>query len=455
MKILLINPPGKTSFIAPPLGLMSLAASLRNSGYFPKILDYLIENFNEDSILKNVQKADLIGITAVSPHINNALNLASLIKKEFPDKIIVLGGAHASLLPQETIKNNPFIDFLIRGEGEIRIIQLIEYIQNQRKLEELDGIVFKKDGKIINLQPKQFIQNLDDLPMPAYDLIPFKKYSLYLQSQFQPAITMLTNRGCPFNCIYCSKPVFGSSLRTRNPESILKEIIFLKENYNIKEIIFYDDSFTLEKEKIIKLCQLIIKNNIKINWKCETRVNLVDQGLLNLMKKAGCYMICYGIESGNQKILNILKKGITLEQIRKAVAITKKAKIKILGYFMIGIPEETEKNIQETIRFAKELNPDYAQFSIATAYPGTELYQIAEKQGKITKDFSGSFYALTKQKKIISLCDVDAEILKKYLKKAYYSFYFRPPYIIQRIYKIKSFNDLIYNLKGLKSLLKI
>ncbi|MBU1255810.1 radical SAM protein, partial [Patescibacteria group bacterium] len=192
-----------------------------------------------------------------------------------------------------------------------------------------------------------------------------------------------------------------------------------------------------------------------INWKCETRVNLVDQELLNLMKKAGCYMICYGIESGNQKILDILKKGITLEQIEKAIIITKKAKIKILGYFMIGIPQETEKNIKETINFAKKLNPDYAQFSIATAYPGTELYQIAEKQGKITKDFSDSFYALTRQKKIISLCDIKSKVLQKYLKKAYYSFYFRPSYIIQRIYKIKSFNDLIYNLKGLKALLRI
>jgi len=358
-------------------------------------------------------------------------------------------------LPQETIENNPFIDFLIRGEGEIRIIQLIEYIQNQGKLGELDGVVFKKDGKIINLQPKKIIQNLDDLPIPAYDLIPFKKYSLYLQTQFQPTITMLTSRGCPFNCIYCSKPVFGSSVRARSPESILEEIIFLKKNYNIKEIIFYDDSFTLEKERIIKLCKLIIKNNIKINWKCETRVNLVDQELLNLMKKAGCYMICYGIESGNQKILNVLKKGINLKEIKKAIELTRKAEIETLGYFMLGIPGETEKEIEQTIDLAKKLKLDYAQFSIATAYPGTELYQIAKKQGKITKDFSNSFYALTKQKRIISLCDVNAEILKKYLKKAYYSFYFRPSYIIQKIYKIKSFNDLIYNLRGLTKLIKI
>jgi len=455
MKILLINPPGKTSFIAPPLGLMSLAASLRKFGHSPKILDYLIENFNQDSLFKNIQEFDLIGITSVSPHINSALNLAHLIKKKFPNKIIVLGGSHASLLPQETIENNPSIDFLIRGEGEIRIIQLIKYIQGEKKLEELDGITFKKDGKIINIEPKEFIQNLDNLPMPAYDLIPFKKYSSYLQSQFQPAITMLTSRGCPFHCIYCSKPVFGSSVRTRSPESILKEIIFLKKNYNIKEIIFYDDIFTLEKEKITKLCQLIIENNIKINWKCETRVNLIDQELLNLMKKAGCYMICYGIESGNQKILNILKKGIILKEVEKAVSITKKAKIKILGYFMIGIPEETEENIKETINFAKKLNPDYAQFSIATAYPGTELYQIAKEQGKITKDFSNNFYALTKQKELISLCDIKSKILQKYLRKAYRSFYFRPSYIIQRIYNIKSFNDLIYNLKGFKALLKI
>jgi len=455
MKILLINPPGKTSFIAPPLGLMSLAASLRNSGHFPKILDYLIENFNQDSIIKNVQKADLIGITAVSPHINNALNLASLIKKEFPDKIIVLGGAHASLLPQETIKNNPFIDFLIRGEGEIRIIQLIEYIQNQRKLEELDGIVFKKDGEIINLQPKKFIQNLDDLPIPAYDLIPFKKYSLYLQGQFQPAITMLTSRGCPFNCIYCSKPVFGSFLRTRSPESILEEIFFLKKSYNIKEIIFYDDTFTLNRQRIIDLCRLLIQENLKINWKCETRVNLVDEELLKIMKKAGCYLISYGLESGNQRILDVLKKGINLKEIKKAVQLTHEVEIETLGYFMLGIPGETEKEIEQTIDLAKKLKLDYAQFSIATAYSGTELYEIARSKGKLPKDFSAGFYALTKQKNIVSLCDINVEALKKYLKKAYYSFYLRPFYLWKRLKNIKTLNDLYYNLRGIKMLLKI
>jgi len=455
MKVLLINPPGKTSFITPPLGLMSLAASLENAGHSPKIFDYLVEDFNQDSLFKNIQKIDLIGITAVTPHINSALNLARLIKERFPHKIIVLGGAHASLLPQETIENNPFIDFLIRGEGEIRIIQLIEYLEGQIKLEELDGIVFKKDKQIINIPPKEFIQNLDDLPRPAYDLISLEKYSSYLQSQNQPATIMLTSRGCPFNCIYCSKPVFGSSLRARSSKSILEEIVFLKENYNIKEIFFYDDSFTLDEKRIIELCQLMIENNIKISWKCETRVNLVNQELLDLMKKAGCYMICYGIESGNQKILDVLKKGITLEQTEKAITMTKKAGIKILGYFMIGIPKETEENIQETINFAKKLNPDYAQFSIATAYPGTELYQIAKNQGKLTEDFSNSFYALANQKEIISLCDIKPETLQKYLKRAYYSFYFRPSYILRSIYNISSLNDLKYNLKGIKGLLRI
>jgi len=203
------------------------------------------------------------------------------------------------------------------------------------------------------------------------------------------------------------------------------------------------------------LCQLIIKENLKINWKCETRVNLVDKELLETMKKAGCYLISYGFESGNQRILNILKKGTTLEQIKKAVYLTREAGIEILGYFMLGIPGETKKEIEQTIDLAKNLNLDYVQFSIATAYPGTELYQIVQRQGKLSKNFLAGFYALGQQKGIVSLCDIDPKVLQRYLKRAYWSFYFRLTYIWQRIANIKSLNDLKYNLKGLKTLLRI
>ncbi len=456
MRILLINPPGKTSFISPPLGLMYLAASLRTAGHQPLILDYLLEKFDKDSLFKTInQGVELIGITAVSPLIKNALYLADLIKKNFPQKTIILGGPHPTLLPKETLKKARGVDYIIKGEGEKKLNLFIQYLEGKKSKEDLDGVVFRDKNKIIDLPQKGFIENLDELPFPARDLVPLKQYSPHLESRSKPATTLITSRGCPFHCIYCSKPAFGNQFRARSPENILKEMKLLKETRGIKELIFYDDSFTLDRKRIIKLCELLLAKNLDIKWKCETRVNLVDEELLLTMKKAGCYRIGYGIESGNQKILNILKKGITIEEIKKAVKMTKKAGIEILGYFMLGIPGETEKEIKETINFAKGLNIDFAQFSIATAYPGTELYQIAQSQEKIPNNWETGSYALTGQKNIISLCELDSSALQKYLKTAYRSFYFRPAYIRQKIKNINSFSDVSYYLKGLKSLIKI
>lgn len=455
MKILLIYPPGKTSFVTPPLGLMYLGAYLKKAGHQPEILDFLLDRFDEDLLFEKAKNAELIGISAVTPLIANAIKLADLIKEKFPEKIIVLGGPHPTLLPRETIESCKNIDYIVKGEGEERLNWLIEYLIGKRRKEDLDGLYFRENGEIIDLPQKSRIENLDSLLFPARELVPIERYSKFLESRKKPATTIITSRGCPFDCTYCSKPIFGRLCRERSPENILKEMELLKEKYNVREIIFYDDTFTLNGERIAELCQLLIEKKVNIIWKCETRVNLVNGELLRLMKRAGCYLIGYGIESGNQKILDVLKKGITIAEVEKAVKITRETGIEILGYFMLGIPGEGEKEIKETIEFAKSLNIDYAQFSIATAFPGTELYRTAKTQNRIPKDWQDSFYALGQTKKITSLCELDPETLQKYLKTAYRSFYFRPKYILNKIKKMKSMNDFIFYLRGLKSLLKI
>jgi len=455
MKVLLINPLSTSSFITPPLGLLYLAASLKKAGHEPEILDLMLEKLGPEEVLAKISlEVRVIGIPAVTPLIQSAVSLANLIRKRFPEKIIILGGSHPSLLPEETLANSPCVDFIIKGEGEERINLLIGYLDGRRKEEELDGIVFRKNGKIIDLPVKKYVTNLDELPFPARELISVKKYSDFLESRQKPATTMITSRGCPFNCIYCSKPIFGNVCRLRSPENVLAEIEQLKEKYGIKEIIFYDDTFTLNRERVLKICNLLIDKKMDIKWKCETRVNLIDEELLGKMKEAGCYLVAFGVESGNQRILNILKKGITLEQVKKAVESAKKVGIETLGYFMIGVPGETEKEIDETIDFAKDLDLDFAQFSIATAFPGTELYQIARSQNKLPKDWSNSFYALGKEPNV-SLCGVSIEKLSEYSKKAYRSFYLRPNFIFKKIKKIKSFGDLTFYFQGLKNLFGI
>lgn len=456
MKILLIYPPGKTSFITPPLGLMYLAASLRKAGHQPQILDFLLEKFDKDSLFRIInQGIEIIGISAVTPLIDNAISLANLIKQKFPEKIIVFGGPHPTLLPKETLERCENIDFIVKGEGEERLNSLIDYLEGKKKEEELDGIALRRKGEIIELPQKKYIEDLDNLPLPARELVPIEKYSEILESEEKPATTLIASRGCPFHCIYCSKPIFGNIFKGRSPENILKEIEFLKEEYKIREIIFYDDIFTFNRERIIKLCQLLIEKKLNIRWKCETRVNFIDEELLKVMKKAGCYLIGYGIESGNQRVLNILRKGTTIAVIEKAIKMTKKVGIGVLGYFMLGIPGETEKEIKETINFAKSLDIDYALFSIATPYPATELYHIAKSLGKIPKTWENSFYTLVNSENTISLCDLDPEILRQYQKKAYRSFYFRPSYIGKKLLKMKSPTILKRYLRGVKTILKI
>lgn len=456
MTILLINPPGKTSFICPPLGLAYVAAGLQKSNHRVIILDYLLEKFEEKKLLEIIRKENspIVGITAVTPNIEKALYLAKMIKTNFPDRIIVLGGPHATLKPEETLKKSKNIDYILRGEGDARFSKLIEYILKKENPQNLPGLTFRKNEEIINTPNANFIGNLDELPLPARELLNIKEYSNRLSSFKKPVTTIFTSRGCPYNCIYCSKPITGNEFRARSPENVISEIILLKNKYGIKELQFYDDTFTLDRERILTICQLLIGNKIKIQWKCETRVNLIDKELLKTMKQAGCYLIAYGIESGSQRILNVLKKNITIEQIKEAIKLTKKSDIKTLGYFMLGIPTENEEEIKQTIRFSKKLELDYAQFSIATAYPETELYKMAEQSGKINNDWSKSIYALG-GKPTISLSNIPINKLYDYIKKAYRSFYFRPQFIFEKIKKIKSFNDLIYNIKGLFTLLKI
>ena len=456
MNLLLINPPGNVSFISPPLGLMYIAAVIRNENHKVHIIDYNIEKLENQALFDFILKENIsaVGISIVTPKVYNSMDIANDIRKQFPKINIIAGGPHATLMPEVLLNECPAFNFVIQGEGEFRLKDLIYCLDNNLSYENIDGLAYFKDNNIVNNAPKGYIEDLNTLPMPARDLVDIQKYSSFMKTVYSPATTMMTSRGCPYQCIYCSKPVTGSKVRSTEPEKVIEEIEFLIKEYKIKEIVFYDDSFTFNQERAMKLCDLMIEKKINIKWHCETRVNLVNPELLSKMKQAGCYLIGFGLESGTERGLKMLKKGIKLEQITTAISQTKKAGIKVLGYFMLGIPGETEDEIKQTIKFSRKLNVDFAQYAIATAYPGTELYQIAKSQNKITKDWSKSIYALG-GKPIISLSDIPVEKLYSYSRKAYISFYFRPSFIINKIKGIKTLDDLIYYFKGLKTLFKI
>ncbi len=451
MKALFLNPRTASSFPQPPLGLALLAAIAEKSGAEAQIIDGNAAKIIPCVLNNAVKDSGFVCLGAMTSNLKASFALAREIKKANPNARIIFGGPHATILPKQTLKECPSLDIVVKGEGEETFEELLGSTA-KNNLEKIKGICFRKGKKILETPDRPPVKDLDSLPYPAYHLLPIKSYRPFPpHGRKLPFMTMLTSRGCPFRCIYCSKPVFGNRFRSQSPKRVVEEILFLKERFGIKEIMFYDDSFTLDQKRAAELCKLIIQNKIGIPWSCETRVNLVNSGLLRQMKQAGCYMISYGVESGSQKILENLKKDITIEQVEKAFAETKKAGIKTVAYFMLGSPGETQETIDSTIQFSKKIGADFAQFSACTPLPGSELFSIMEK--KITGvDWASFDYANVSRLDTSLLFGQEIKNLQKELRRAYLSFYLRPGYLIKKIIGMRSLDDFRINLNGLKML---
>jgi radical SAM superfamily enzyme YgiQ (UPF0313 family) len=458
MKIALINPPTKNSFPQPPLGLAFIAAILEKNGHKVDIIDAQALEIDENEITKKVAEFDIVGITSMTPTFNSAVEVTKAIKKVNNSCFVIMGGPHVTVLPEKTLKDVKEVDAIVIGEGELTIVELVDAIEKKKSFEKILGISYRKDGNIIINPPRPTIESLDILPIPAFHLLPIKNYRPYPpHGKKLPYMALMTSRGCPYRCTFCFKSIFGRKYITKSPKKIVEEIKYLIEKLGVKELLFYDDSFTLDRNRAIELCNEIIKNNIKIPWSCETRVNLVDKELLEKMKEAGCYIISYGVESGDQTILNNLKKDITIEQAKNAFKLTKKVGILTVAYFMIGSPGDTNETIRKTIDFAKELDSDFAQFSICTPFPGSELFDNLSKKGIKIEDWDKASYVTSKSKAepIPLTNELTANDLKKWYSKAYKEFYFRPKYWLKTILRIRSTDDLKIILNGIRMLIDI
>ncbi len=303
----------------------------------------------------------------------------------------------------------------------------MEAIEGKQPLKNVRGITFRKGNEIIDTEPRHFIKNIDEIPFPSRDLLPMHLY----QANGIRYTTMLTSRGCPFRCSFCSSSrLFGGFWRGRSPENVLEEIKIIYEDYGIRNVEFMDDTFTLDQKRAEKICDGIIREGWDISWGASSRVDTLSRKLVEKMKKAGCWILFLGIESGSQKILDSIGKRITLEQVRKAVKILKEFGIQVLGSFIIGFLQDTVETINKTINFAKSLNLDYAEFSILTPYPGTPIYDYASKNGLLlTKDWS-RYNAVEPVMRIKGLTE---KKLKSLFQKAYITFYLRPNIIFRWI----------------------
>ena len=456
LKVTLINPPQFTRYPQPPVGLALIAAVLEREDYQVTLLDANALSLQPQDIVPLVADADVVGLTAMTPTISAATSIAHHIKQANPGLTIILGGTHATLLPDETLAAAPAIDIIVRGEGEETIIEILRGLRDQ-PLDSISGISYRADGKVISTAARATHIEMDSLPFPAYHLLPLRRYKPHPPHGLaSPFAAIVTSRGCPYRCAYCSKPVFGSKFRAQSPERVVEEVTYLKEKFGVKEIAFYDDVFTLDKKRAHDIAEAITSKSIKIFWTCEARVNLVDEDLLRHMKQAGCYAIAYGIESASSEILDTLHKDITLEQVEAAVRLSREAGLQVIGYLMLGSPGETPKTIKQTVAFAKSLKLDFAQFSVTTPFPGTELYNLYmhDRQDKIPWEsfvYAGADSQMTPVFESVSLSRSD---LKYWTRRAYREFYLRPAYLWQRLLRCTSWNEIKMNLKGFGMLLR-
>lgn len=455
LKTTLINPTHTEWARTLPLGIAYIASVLEKSGLPIDIIDMNAHRMDltglKDELIK--RGANIVGITSTTPQIRISWEIAKLAKQINPNCKVVLGGVHPTSLPEESL-SAPYVDFIVRGEGEVTFLDLIRALGEEGNLKNVKGLSFKTGGEIVHNPSRPFIGNLDSIPFPARHLFPFPEAYKSPMLGRKLFADIMTSRGCPGTCIFCNKSIFGHTFRARSPENVADEIEFLLDKYGVGEIHIADDTFTFDIERAMRICDLIIERNLDILWSCSNgiRVDCVNRELLTKMKEAGCYRVSFGVESGSDEVLRRIGKGITLQQARSALEAANDIGLTTIAFYMLGNYGESRETMEKTIAFAKSLNADYAQFTIATPFPGTALYKLIEKHGKIlTKDWER--YGIYEEP-LFETKDLTKELVAKMYRKAYREFYFRPTYILRRVKNIRSLRDLKVAINGFLEILK-
>ena len=433
----------------PPLGILYIASfAEKYTDHKIEVLDMVVEEIGYDKLGSEIKKRkpDIVGITTTTFTLVDSIITAKIIKNVDKDIKIIFGGPHAYIYPEETI-NIPEIDFLVLGEGEVTFTELLQKIDDYEGLKKVKGVVFKYGDRIVNTGYRKFIEDLDSLPFPARHLTPYKKY-YSLIAKCNPITTMFTSRGCPYRCLFCHRPHMGKKFRARSPENVVEE---MEEcvSMGIHEILIYDDTFNIDKKRVLDICNLIKERGLDIYFDIRARIDRINKEMLVALKEAGCVRIHYGVESANQRILDILRKDITVEQAEKVVKMTKDAGIETLAYFMIGNPTETRDEILNTIKFAKKLKPDYCHFSVTTPFPATSLYKLGLEKG-VFKDYWKEFATNPTKDFVPQLWEenLSREEVVKLLEYAYKSFYIRPSYVFKKILKVRSLEEFKRKVKA-------
>lgn len=466
MRIFVSNPPFISHFnrqvrwaartsggLHPPIYLAYAAAALKKAGFEVKLEDAIAEGRTHQQFLDDIRKfnPDLIVMETSTASIVNDSGIAERIKAE-RETPIVFTGSHASALPGRTLRESE-ADIVCIGEYDLTLPELAKTLKEGGDLRKVKGIAFKNGDKIIVNEKRPLIEDLDSLPWPLREQLPTQAYSDTLLTT--PFTFIVTARGCPYLCNYCSWPhvMFGHKIRKRDPQKIADEVEYCIKKYHLKSFKFFDDTFTCDKRHVKSVCEELIRRGIRTPWICNARVDTLDEETMRLMKRAGCYLFKIGVESGSQEILDWTRKGTKLEQIRSFFRLMKGVGIQSFASFMVGYPQETPETIKQTFNLAKEIQPDMCQFVILQPLPGTELWDWMQGKGMIPKDLSWGSYITGEG--YVDLVFRHPRFSQKELHKIcselWSGYYLRPGYILRRLAKPSEWRR---NIKGVKKIFR-
>lgn len=463
MKVLLLNPPadhgvrqvregrcmqraGAWTAIWSPISLAITASVLRDRGFEVKIIDAIVENLDFLDLNKILIDflPKVVIMNAATPSMESDLSTCQVIKEVNSEIKTAVIGIHGTCLPDDCFRMQSCLDFIVRGEPEFTVLDLCVAIDKGVELKSVDGLSYRENESYFHNPDRAFVDNLDILPLPAWDLVDIDKYRMpFTNKKF---LLVATGRGCPYQCTFCAdNAYYGKKLRLRSPKKIVDELEWDVLQFDVKDFLFWSESFTINTDFAKQVADEIISRKLDINWVCNSRVDNVDSEFLVKIKKAGCWMIGFGIESGNQDILNSVKKGINVKDTVKAVELSKKAGLEVTAHCILGFPQDTKETILETVEFVKKLEIDYAQFYCAVPFPGSELYKEAiDKRWMCSQDwrmFEQNF-------SVLNTPSLSAKEIMRLRSFAYRSFYFRPQKITKILKQIKTIPQLINLIKG-------
>ena len=470
MKVLVSNPPwpgegyGARSdvrwphkrmdkYLEYPIYLAYIVAVLEEVGLEVCFIDAVMEEMSIAGFSDAVARMgpDLVVIECSTPSINYDLETARTVKGSLGDTSVALIGSHPTFFHEEILRDNPSVDAICRGEVEMTVKELALTLASGHDLSQVAGLSYREGGEVRVNPDRALIQGLDSLPFPARHIVRHDGYRAAIYSGDCPT-AMVSSRGCPYHCTYCLWPetLYGHKFRARSAVNVVDEIEHVVRDYGVDEIYFDDDCLTLNKKRVLEMCQLLLEREIDVKWIVQSRVDTVDREMLVAMREAGCHYVLFGVESGSPGMLEIMKKRISLDEVREAFTNCRELGIKSQAYFLFGVPGETQESIDETIEFAKEIEADSTQFAIAIPHPGTELYETCVEHGWLVYDGWEDFAA---ENSLIETDRLTREEVEEARMRAYRRYYFRPSFVAKSLLRVRSLQDMKRLFRGGRSVL--